>query len=88
MANLPILEKTGGMIVMVSYSIASFQNSIGCSPAWLILELIGSIALIYFSDWYCRGYQRRLDSSVAELEALFALEDCRVDRSYRSRYQS
>jgi multisubunit Na+/H+ antiporter MnhG subunit len=63
----------------------SFWNHIAFSSLPPILALvIGSIAIISFSDWYTRERSARTESSVQALEALFALPDSRAARPHRA----
>ena len=66
-------------------SIVSFWNHIVYSSLPPILALvIGSIAIISFSDWFTRNRAARTESSIQALEALFALPDRREARPHRA----
>ena len=71
---------------MTPSSAVSFWNQFVSSSLPLILaQIFGSIAIIAISDWYSRDRAERTESSIRELEALFALPDIRAARTHRAR---
>jgi hypothetical protein len=49
----------------------------------ILIQLVASLAVIRFNDWYCKRREARRESKRRELEALFALRDPREIRSLR-----
>ena len=69
--------------MLPSSIIAALSNS-ATSPLWLIVVLvIAYIGLIPFDNWFRNTRAARIASSIRELEALFALKDCRPAPSHR-----
>lgn len=63
---------------MITHWTVAFLYSTCTSPVVLILVLLaGCFLLIRFNDWYIVSRAAHRESSVRDLEALFALEDCR-----------
>jgi multisubunit Na+/H+ antiporter MnhG subunit len=74
---------TGGTIAMIPNWATLFWSDNGIYVVSLILLTLGSIALIRFNDWYSSKKARKSESSIGELEALFALQDYRKTHNYR-----
>jgi hypothetical protein len=74
---------TGGMNAMILHWMMLVWNNSGNSAICLPLLLIASIALICINDWNLNVQARDKETCIRELEALFALEDCRERRGIR-----
>lgn len=68
---------------MVSEGVISICNVIVNSPVRLIaVEFVASVAVMHLADWHSKAEAERRESSIRELEALFALEDPRESDPY------
>ena len=71
---------------MISHTVVSFCHTIVNSSLRLILvQCVASVSLISVVDWRSRNRVRRTESSIRELEALFALPDLREIKDLRER---
>ena len=59
----------------------NFLNSAGVRL--ILIQVVASLAVIRFNDWYCKRREARRESRIRELEAMFAREDPREVRSLR-----
>ena len=59
----------------------SFSYILGSSPAIQIAALLlASLAMLQVDEWYRKSRIARKEACIRELEALFALQDCREAR--------